>query len=311
MSDHNEQPTGEDIEKKTDTSAPSCTPTGLREAEDRVNSGKTTEFSLVSGAVLRGRKFNLGDEDVWSDEAEMKHGIGRILERITLDVIDPGPYGALGVYKGETLDWIKVLTGDRIDLLLQDRVFTYGPDYTFLWKCPSCGTKKYIDVDLNELLANRRQMLSEASRLHYEQGDLFHFDLPDAGIRLYFELQNGLHEKAIMRMQSTGQIDKKRRSLELLPRIKRADGMDQSRLPIFLRKEMSSSDACYLRDEMDRVDCGIDTAIIAECDNRMCQQVFEIDLPFGRGFLSPQKGIMQRRRERIAKEMADALMDLD
>jgi hypothetical protein len=274
------------------------------ESEQRVNSGKVHEIKLVSGLKVLARKFLLGDEDVWSDEGQMRQGIGVILDRIIVDVIDPVFYVDMGIMRkfGDSwqIDWTRVLSGDRVVLLMENRVRTYGSDYSFLWKCPQCDNTRYFDVDLQEML-NSRQSLPDDSIENFKSGEPFIFRLPDEGVNVSFDLQIGKHEKMIADMQRSGQLDNAKQSLSLMPRIREIEGVKDAKKKYFLQKEMTSSDAGALRDEMDRVDCGIDLSMVAGC--RSCNYVGEIDLPFGRGFLSPQKAIQARRRAKIEQTL--------
>lgn len=272
-------------------------------AEQRVNRGKVGEFKLVSGLTLLARKFTLGDEDVWSDEVQMRKGIGVILDRIVQDVVDPVFYEEMGVIKrvGDMwrIDWTKILSGDRVDLLMSNRVRTYGPEYSFLWKCPQCEATRWIDVNLEDMM-KIKQFLPDDSRHIFTKGDPFVFHLPDEDVDIEFDLQVGRHEKVVMDMQRSGQLEQGRQSLSLMPRIRKIEGVHDAKKKHFLQKEMTSDDAGSLRDEMERVDCGIDTAMVVDC--RACNYVGETDLPFGRGFLSPQKGIQKRRRKQWEQE---------
>jgi len=273
----------------------------LSTASDGVRSGKTNTLKLVSGLTLLVSKFKVKHEDIWSDRDKMyAGGMEDIFEDITIKVVDPGPYSETGVFKDGVLDWSRVLTGDRVDLLVQNRIKSYrhGNEYWFDHVCPKCQAAQ--DDTFVDLLKLKRRELSADSRAKLISGGPFVADLMDADGGAKFLMQTGADERKLMDMERNGQIDKGKKSAELIIRVKSIDGIAPERLVPYIREDMTSDDACDLRNKMDEVDCGIDTSVFHKCWS--CKSQYWADVPFDQGFLSPQREIAKRRKAMHAEE---------
>jgi len=249
-----------------------------------------TEIVCPSGLSGQIRSLRVREERILADRQLARRGqqIDKLLAACWEETLDTGPYE----FGGGSLDWGKVLQGDRFYTLMQVRVATYGADYAFDVTCqePACRARIEWDLDLNELPV---QALSEESRRAFLEGNRFETVLPVAGDEVVFRLLTGEDERKLGRRR--GGDDGAALSGVLRARVVEVAGVEGRDLKRYL-EELSFADADFLFDEFDRVDCGVDTTIEVECQE--CFGTQDVDLPFDQGFFLPGRERAKRRRAR-------------
>ena len=249
--------------------------------------------SGLSG-VMRGMKVR--EERVFADRKLARRGgqLDALLGACWEQTLDPGPY-AFGT---EEIDWGAVLQGDRFYALLQLRALTYGAEYAFAVGCQeaSCRARFEWEIDLNALKVRR---LSAESLAAFSGGNRFEATLPDAGVRLWFQLFTGADERKLPQLRRSA--GERMLSAMLAQRVVEVEGVSPQEKRAFL-EELSLRDADYLVDEFDRVECGVDTTIEVECPE--CFTVQEVELPFDQGFFLPGRARSTRRRVRSSSSSA-------
>ncbi|MCP4675067.1 MAG: hypothetical protein GY854_06100 [Deltaproteobacteria bacterium] len=240
-----------------------------------------------SGLKGRVRKMKVHEARSFSNRRRNSKGdpMKRLFSSCWEETLDLGPYD----FDDKRIDWSEVLLGDRLYALMGIRIETHGPEYVFSVTCQERDCRKRIEWELNldELPV---RMLSDENREVFQNGNRFEMTLPEADTRLWFKMLLGKDE---------GKLAKKRRGPEELDlsdllsfRIVEIEGVDKKEKRRFI-DDLSMSDADFLMDEFDRVDCGIDTAIEIECPQ--CMAVQEVELPFEQTFFMPGKRRMARR----------------
>ena len=250
-------------------------------------------ITCPSGISGRIRGLKVREERFLADRKLAKSGaqIDELLKACWEETLDDGPYTLDG-----TMDWAKILQGDRFYALLMIRVLTYGAEYAFAVDCQSAACRARIDweFDLTKLPVHA---LSEESRKSFISGNRFETTLPDTGKKVIFRLLTGDDERKLPALQRSAP-DKMLSSM-LAYRILEIDGVEKKAHRSFI-EDLTLRDADFLMDEFDRVDCGVDTTIDIECPECLSQQ--EIELPFHKFFL-PGKERSARRKARSSSPM--------
>jgi hypothetical protein len=245
-----------------------------------------SEITCPSG--LRGtiRKMKVQEARSFASQRKAKGDpMGRLLQACWEETVDPGPYD----FGDKSIDWNKALVGDRLYALMAIRIETFGPEYAFSVNCRERECRRRIEweLDLGKLPVRE---LTDESREAFINGNRFETLLPEAGKRLWFRMLVGEDEVRLARLrQGRDELD----LFDLVGfRVDEVDGVEPRKIRAFI-DDLSMADADFLIDELDRVDCGVDTAIDIECPR--CGAVQEIELPFDRTFLMPGKGRAARR----------------
>jgi len=248
----------------------------------------TDIITCPSGLTGRIRGMKVREERALADRKLARAG-GQVDELLTAcweETVGPGPYD----FGGAVIDWGKVLQGDRFYALLEIRTLTYGPDYAFSVPCQNDACRARIDweLDLGDLPV---RPLSEESRAAFLAGNRFESALPESGAKVWFRLMTGEDERKVSRLRrSEGE---RLLSAMLALRLVEVEGVAAKDLRRFV-EELSMRDADALLDELDRVDCGVETSIEVECPE--CALAQDVELPFERTFFMPGRGRTARRR---------------
>lgn len=235
-----------------------------------------------SGLIGEIRGLKVREFNILADRRLAKDGgqIDAILTSCWTQTVDAGPYD----FGDKTIDWNKVLQGDRFFALLRVRALSLGNTYPFAAVClnDSCRHRFEWELSLDELVV---RMLDEETRETFRAGNRFETRLPGAGKRVWFRLAVGADERrfAKIRQQSRNRLW----SAMLTMRILEIEDVKDSEKRRFI-EDLEIADAEYLRSEFDRVDCGVDTTVEIECPE--CLNLQDVDLPFDqRFFLGKQR----------------------
>lgn len=249
--------------------------------------------SGLTGSI---RGLKVREERVLADRKLQKAGsiVDELLRACWEETHDAGPYD----FEGGTIDWNKVLQGDRFFALLEIRALTYGAEYGFAVTCREEGCRARIDweFDLQKLPV---RALSDESRTAFVGGNRFGTTLPDAGKRVWFRLFTGADERMLPALRKNA--GERMLSAMLAFRVVEVEGVEDRERRRFV-EDLSMRDADFLVDEFDRVDCGVDTTIEIECPECFARQ--DVQLPFDQTFFLPGKARTARRRDRSGSSPA-------
>jgi len=180
---------------------------------------------------------------------------------------------------------IKLLSADRFYLLLALRTRSFGPEYEFQTKCPSCSlqyrTKINIveDMEIKELVDD----LEEPVRVQ----------LPVSGDDLELKFLRGEDENKVTSYTKRARMSKVQSAdpsflyrMAVMVQNINGDALDEPFKVKYVR-EMDIGDSVHLRREIERLEPGIDSKLFLECSQ--CSFVNETTMPFTSDFLYPKK----------------------
>lgn len=146
-------------------------------------------------------------------------------------------------------DILDMLSGDRLFVLVKLRQISLGDEVELELACSNaaCRAKNQAVINLDDL-----------SVTPYGEDREFTFALPASGKKVRFVYLDGHMEKRLAQMQEPSI------SAAMMIRILDIDGSAPSKKAL---NEMSMRDRSALRQEMLRVEAGIDTAIELDCES--------------------------------------------
>lgn len=203
---------------------------------------QTREFTLPSGRTVELRELTGHEEEILSDERQMRDGTGidRVLRNCMARLDENEDV--------KESDVRQMLSGDRIAALVHIRQITFGDDLDMKVTCPNptCGHENAVHASL-----------ADADRTEYHADREHTFVLPGCGQTVVFGLSTGEHEARVLKLGENANLH----SL-LLMRIASVDGKPPARNVV---RDWSASDLRALRAKMASVDGGIDTTVKAVC----------------------------------------------
>lgn len=207
-------------------------------------------------------------EDILTDRQKLKSGTA----------INDALHGI--VKDSDNFDFNKMLVGDRVFIMVQSKILSHGQDgsceYEFQARCKFCPETNHYVVDLADLEV--RHLTSEDT--------VFEAVLPRDGSKVKYKLMTGKDESKLKKIKKNNS-DSMMTSYMML-RVTEIEDTGQGKRPQrgFL-KSLGSYDRTYLRQEMDKNDCGVDTTIKVECPD--CLADFETELPMDENFYLPSR----------------------
>ena len=174
---------------------------------------------------------------------------------------------------GLTIPVANALTqGDRMFAFLKIRQVSYGNSYKFQFTCDTCNNKNTFEVDLNTI--ESKEMPSP---------DVRHYDctLPSCGDVLTFKISTGEEEIKMFKMLESNPSSEP--TINLASRLLKVNGETVS--PISYLKQLSVRDRQYYRDEVEKVEGGVETSLSVECGS--CGSSFNLEMPIQESFFLP------------------------
>jgi hypothetical protein len=200
-------------------------------------------FILPTGSEIELREMTGVEEELLTNHRLVRNGdaVNQVLANCILRVGDKDD-----VTSKDVLD---MLSGDRLFTLVKLRQISLGDEVELELVCPNtaCRAKNKVTINLDDLPVTP-----------YGAEREFIFTLPASGSKVRFVYLDGHKEKRLAQMQEPSI------SAAMLIRILDIDGSAPSKKAL---NEMSMRDRNALRQEMLRVDSGIDTAVELDCDS--------------------------------------------
>jgi len=183
----------------------------------------------------------------------------------------------------------ELLLVDRFAVLLALRTKTFGPEYSFDYRCQDCGEQQKGHINIVEDFDER----TPDSDLE----EPFEIELPDEGKKVKMRFLRGEDEDQItknakrIKMQSNDSDDPSY-LIRLAMQIVEVEDEDPEKIKslVFRQRfieDISASDLCVLEDAMNELEPGIDTRIYPECGK--CAYVNEMTMPFSAEFFRPRR----------------------
>ena len=196
----------------------------------------------------------------------------------------------------ENIDIGKLTASDTLYLLFKLRILSYGESYKFKSRCPECGRRIDLDVDLSKLTVHT---LEEDFERNLE------IVLPNSGDKVYTKFLTNDDLQAI-----NDELERRRRKLKnigedtdfvlrLAAMIRRIElstpnssGDKVLEHPIDIQnyiEKLTDLDATAIRATTDNVMYGVYPIIEERCP--YCREYIDINLSFGAGFFRPKYDI--------------------
>lgn len=200
-------------------------------------------FQLPSGDEIELREMTGAEEELLTNHRLIRSGdaVNQVLANCIVQIGEKDDVTAKGI--------LDMLSGDRLFTLVRLRQVSLGDEVELELTCPNaaCRAKNRATVNLDDLPVTP-----------YGEEREFVFTLPASGSKVRFVYLDGHKEKRLAQMQEPSI------SSAMMIRIVDIDGSAPSKKAL---AEMSMRDRSALRQEMLRVDAGIDTAVELDCDS--------------------------------------------
>lgn len=251
---------------------------------------------LPSGLAGFIRELGIEEENVLTNPKLTRSGKGlhRVFKNCWIETTNPGIYD----FGDKGFEPMKLLQGDGVVLLVNLRILSYGAEFVFDINCPICGDKIPWELDLREYLEENIRPLPEKSKeIIREKQGLFDCVLPKSNRKMDFHLLTLKEELQFPRVRRDSADKMSSAVLDLsIVRIEGAENDKARRVFLGLdpipdkwdgsREVIVSADANYFRQELEEVNCGLETTFGVECP--MHGEV-SVELPFREGFLLPRR----------------------
>jgi len=219
-------------------------------------------FILPTGSEIELREMTGLEEEILTNQRLIRSGeaVNQVLANCILRIGDNDDPAS-----GDVLN---MLSGDRLFTLVRLRQISLGDEVELDLVCPNqaCRAKNHIVVNLNDLPVTS-----------YGDDHEFVFKLPASGKVVKFGYLDGHMEKRLAKLSEPNITS------AMLIRIIDIDGVSPSKKML---ADMSMRDRTALRQDMQRVDAGIDTTIETDCDS--CGSRIRTRLEAEPAFLFPQ-----------------------
>jgi hypothetical protein len=183
----------------------------------------------------------------------------------------------------------ELLLVDRFAVLLALRTKTFGPEYTFDYRCEGCTEQQKGHINIIEDLSERTP-----------EGELqepVEVELPDLGQTVKMRFLRGEDEEQVaknarrVKMQSNDADDQSYLIRLAMQVVEIEDELPEKIAPLPFRQRwienLTASDLCVLEDTMNDLEPGIDTRIYPECGK--CAYVNTMTMPFSAEFFRPRR----------------------
>jgi hypothetical protein len=186
----------------------------------------------------------------------------------------------------QALSRAELLLTDRLAILLTLRTKTFGPEYSFQWRCKHCAAFNTAKVDIVRDLEEKTAPPTLKEPIEVT--------LPQRGCVVAMRFLRGVDEETLLRnakrlkMQSNDGDDQSylmRVAMQLVTKDGEPFGniLDKQRFV----ENLSASDLVYLEDEVSEQEPGIDTRLYLDCSQ--CSGTNEMGLPFTAEFFRPRR----------------------
>jgi hypothetical protein len=218
-------------------------------------------FELPSGVEIELKEMTGAEEELLTNQRLIRTGeaINQVLRNCIVRIGDNA--------EPTVNDVLNLLSGDRLFALVRLRQISLGDEVELELSCPNsaCRMNNYVTVNLEELEVTP-----------YTEQREFEFKLPGSKKTVRFGYLDGHKEKRLAGLREPNITS------AMLIRILDIDGKPPSKK---ILAEMSMRDRSALRQEMARVDAGIDTSVEVACDG--CGTLIRTRLEAEPDFLFP------------------------
>jgi hypothetical protein len=235
----------------------------------------TDDSDILEKGAIKVRPMTVHEEKILSTPRLVKSG--QALDMVFQNVIKSKGKG------GQFLDPSVLLSSDRVYIMLWLRSVSYGNIYKFNLTCPSPVCQKRFEYEVNL----SQHPITEMSDPNISEPLIF--TLPMSKYVLHYRLPRGKDEIEIIKLQNqpkkmndTDETIVKRLTSAIF-KIVDPEGKDvpEQHKAAFI-ESMMAGDASAFREELDRVDSGIEDIKNIHCPH--CDQEFDTPIPITENF---------------------------
>ena len=234
--------------------------------------GITDDPDILEKGGIKLRPMTVHEEKILSTTRLVKSG--QALDMVFQNVIESKGKN------GDPLDVSQLLSSDRVFIMLWLRSVSYGNEYKFNIQCPNCQQRFEYMVDLSS------HPIKELDDSTPEEP--YKFTLPVSKFVVTYRLPRGVDETELIKLSNAKKkIDSTddsivRRMSSLIYRIERDDMVvPQEQIEEFI-ETMIAGDASAFRQELERVDAGVEDIKDISCPS--CEYEFDTSIPVTESF---------------------------
>lgn len=239
------------------------------------------------------RDMTLKEEDILANKTLVKNGVA--FDRVLQNVLED-----------QRINVSNMTISDKQALLLRLRINSYGPEYKISMKCPECGTRQDVVIDLQESFDKAMGFVKplEETLEFYKKYDLkrlghdtFSFITKKSKSEIVFRIGRGADEHTMFRMEEKRQRgrNKKDANLEVLDGgavletfkmfIVSINGVSNPLELSALLAHLHSMDTWHIREIYREVSCQMTLLSDFVCVNEeQCGYEHEIEVPLTANF---------------------------
>lgn len=190
------------------------------------------------------------------------------------------------VVSPDTFDVSKLTLADTLYLLFKLRVLSYGDEYRFRTRCPECGKRIEVNLDLSEIPV---ELLDE------DYADGLVVTLPNRKDTVYTKILTNhdmdILNKEVKRRKRKSDADESEYVLRIVQSIEKIVLTDKTELtnPIQIERyigELTDLDAAAIMSTRDSVDFGLAPTVEYVCPE--CKEYIDVDIQFSSDFFRPR-----------------------
>ncbi|MCX8009087.1 MAG: hypothetical protein N3A54_05320 [Patescibacteria group bacterium] len=239
---------------------------------------------LFQKEFIEFRDMTSVEEDIMSNKVLVKKGVAfnKILQNVLID---------------QSINVMEMTISDRRALLMRLRSNSYGPEYTFNIRCPECGMRQDVTLDLNESLEKALSKVKpidetleffkkfELERLSH---DTFKFKSTKGGNIIVFRIGNGYDEYEMFKEDEKRKKSGEEYSGLVLNYMRRFIlSIDDSKEPREVLEKIRALPAMvnhHFRLIYHEVSCDFDMMTNFVCQDPDCQYSLDIEAPITANF---------------------------
>lgn len=246
-----------------------------------------SDSPLYKKEFVEFRDMTSVEEDIMSNKILLKKGVAfnKILQNVLID---------------KNIDVMQMTIPDRRALLLRLRCNSYGPEYKFNVKCPECGLRQDVVVNLSQSLESALEKVKpiedtleffknfDLNRVSHDQ---FSFFSIRHNMRIVFRVGNGHDEYEMFKEDEKRKRQNDQETGVVLNSLKRfVVEINGNRDAAFLNdaiKTMSALVNHYFRLIYHEVSCDFDLTHHFVCKDNDCSFETDVEIPITSNFFRP------------------------
>ena len=184
----------------------------------------------------------------------------------------------------DTSFWDKLTASDKIHIMIQQRILSYGPFYFYSVQCPVCGKWSEYKIDLRNL---KIYSLPEDFKEPYDTFTLKNASDTEVSLKLprLGDIKANEYKLSRFKMENPEAKGNQLYIYNLMTNIAAVNGekLHSSQLESFVKK-LSGMDSSYIKHRINKLEYGVDLNQREICTNKECKAEIDFRLRFGLDF---------------------------